>query len=177
MVCTSQKNDDKAADKFFLDVLGVPPPRFRPAQTVGGVLAEHPQNVVLGKVLLLSKQIRALKGEGSEAKLLDLWLRLQGEVNNYEDTSKSTNRDQPPGIKQLLEKKEGLFRKHMMGKRVDFCCRSVISPDPFLASGEIGMPVVFARKLSYPEPVTPHNVDHLRRFCLLYTSPSPRDRG
>ena len=52
----------------------------------------------------------------------------------------------------------------MMGKRVDFCCRSVISPDPFLASGEIGMPVVFARKLSYPEPVTPHNVDHLRRL-------------
>ena len=51
-----------------------------------------------------------------------------------------------------------------MGKRVDFCCRSVISPDPFLASGEIGMPVVFARKLSYPEPVTPHNVDHLRRL-------------
>ena len=89
---------------------------------------------MLGKVLLLSKQIRALKGEGSEAKLLDLWLRLQGEVNNYVDSSKSTNRDQPPGIKQLLEKKEGLFRKHMMGKRVDFCCRSVISPDPFLAS-------------------------------------------
>ena len=26
------------------------------------------------------------------------------------------------------------------------------------------MPVVFARKLSYPEPVTPHNVDHLRRL-------------
>ena len=43
IVCTSQKNDDKAADKFFLDLLGVPPPRFRPAQTVGGVLAEHPQ--------------------------------------------------------------------------------------------------------------------------------------
>ena len=86
-------------------------------------------------------------------------------------SSKSTNRDQPPGIKQLLEKKEGLFRKHMMGKRVDFCCRSVISPDPFLASGEIGMPVVFARKLSYPEPVTPHNVDHLRR--LVQNGPRP----
>ena len=38
-----QKNDDKAADKFFLDVRD-PPPRFRPAQTGGGVLAEHPQN-------------------------------------------------------------------------------------------------------------------------------------
>ena len=34
------------------------------------------------------------------------------------------------GIRQQLEKKEGLFRKNMMGKRVNFACRSVISPDP-----------------------------------------------
>ena len=164
VACRPRINDGKGANKFFLEVLGVPPPRFRPAQTVGGVLAEHPQNVVLGKVLLLSQQIRGLSGEGSAAKLLDLWLRLQGEITNYIDSAKSTNRDQPPGIKQLLEKKEGLFRKHMMGKRVDFCCRSVISPDPFLASGEIGLPVKFARGLDYPEPVTPHNVDYLRRL-------------
>ncbi len=43
------------------------------------------------------------------------------------------------GIKQLLEKKEGLFRKHMMGKRVNFAARSVISPDPFLQTNEIGV--------------------------------------
>lgn len=28
-----------------------------------------------------------------------------------------------PGIRQGLEKKEGLFRMHMMGKRVNFACR------------------------------------------------------
>lgn len=39
---------------------------------------------------------------------------------------------------QLIEKKQGLFRKHMMGKRVDFAARSVISPDPFIAVDEIG---------------------------------------
>jgi len=44
-----------------------------------------------------------------------------------------------PGIKQVLEKKEGLFRKHMMGKRVNFAARSVISPDPFLQTNEIGV--------------------------------------
>ena len=43
---------------------------------------------------------------------------------------------------QILEKKEGLFRKHMMGKRVDYACRSVISPDPFLNVDEIGIPEV-----------------------------------
>jgi hypothetical protein len=47
------------------------------------------------------------------------------------------------GIKQLLEKKEGLFRKHMMGKRVNFAARSVISPDPFLQTNEIGVRLIF----------------------------------
>lgn len=36
------------------------------------------------------------------------------------------------GVRQQLEKKEGLFRKNMMGKRVNFAARSVISPDPYI---------------------------------------------
>jgi len=43
---------------------------------------------------------------------------------------------------QLLEKKEGIFRKHMMGKRVDFAARSVICPDMYIATNEIGLPMV-----------------------------------
>ena len=62
------------------------------------------------------------------------------------------------GIRQQLEKKEGLFRKNMMGKRVNFAARSVISPDPYLAAGEIGVPPYFAIRLSFPERVTPWNV-------------------
>ena len=62
------------------------------------------------------------------------------------------------GIRQILEKKEGLFRKNMMGKRVNFAARSVISPDPYLGSGEIGVPPYFAVRLSVPERVTPLNV-------------------
>jgi len=57
---------------------------------------------------------------------------------------------QPQGIRQQLEKKEGLFRKNMMGKRVNFAARSVISPDPFIGAGEIGVPPYFATRLSYP---------------------------
>ena len=42
----------------------------------------------------------------------------------------------------MLERKEGLFRKHMMGKRVDYAARSVISPDPYINMDEIGIPLV-----------------------------------
>lgn len=55
------------------------------------------------------------------------------------------------GICQLLEKKEGIFRQKMMGKRVNYACRSVISPDPYLAVNEIGVPPYFALRLTYPE--------------------------
>ncbi len=56
-------------------------------------------------------------------------------------------------LAQLLEHKEGLFRMYMMGKRVNYAARSVISPDPFIGTDQIGVPVRFAKKLTYPEPV------------------------
>jgi len=54
----------------------------------------------------------------------------------------------------------------MMGKRVNYAGRSVISPDPFIATYEIGIPEIFAKKLTYPELVTPHNVHELRQLIL-----------
>jgi DNA-directed RNA polymerase I subunit RPA1 len=53
-----------------------------------------------------------------------------------------------------------------MGKRVNYACRSVISPDPYIETNEIGIPPVFAKKLTYPEPVTPHNVTQLRQNVI-----------
>jgi len=93
------------------------------------------------------------------------WIDLQTTVNCYMDSSrdpKGLAGNAPNGIRQLLERKEGLFRKHMMGKRVDFACRSVISPDPYIGGNEIGIPVAFAKKLTYPTPVTELNVAECR---------------
>jgi len=66
----------------------------------------------------------------------------------------------------LLEKKAGLFRKNMMGKRVNYAARSVISPDPNINTNEIGVPMVFAKALTYPTPVTPWNVHELRQAVM-----------
>ena len=46
------------------------------------------------------------------------------------------------GFKQLIERKTGIFRMNMMGKRVNFACRTVITPDPNLSIDEIGLPEV-----------------------------------
>ena len=55
---------------------------------------------------------------------------------------------------------------HMMGKRVNYAARSVISPDPCINTNQIGVPAVFAQKLTYPQPVTPWNVHELRQ-CVI----------
>ena len=52
----------------------------------------------------------------------------------------------------------------MMGKRVNFGGRSVISPDPNITTDQIGVPVFMARKLTFPESVSQVNIDRLRKL-------------
>ena len=49
-----------------------------------------------------------------------------------------------------------------MGKRVNYACRSVISPDPYIGTNEIGLPLHFAKTLTFPTPVTSLNIAEMR---------------
>jgi DNA-directed RNA polymerase beta' subunit len=49
----------------------------------------------------------------------------------------------------------------MMGKRVNFAGRSVISPDPYISTDQIGVPEFIARTLTFPESV--RNIEKLRQ--------------
>lgn len=135
----------KIADMFFLEVIPVTPTRFRPPAKMGDELFENAQNSLLSAVITTSRRItdltqrlrdneKAEKGElvfdaiqKTEAMrvfpmLLEALVKLQHDVNSFIDSSKNPNvmrqgKLPPPGVKQLLEKKEGLFRKHMMVSR------------------------------------------------------------
>jgi DNA-directed RNA polymerase III subunit RPC1 len=67
------------------------------------------------------------------------------------------------GFVQRLKGKQGRFRGNLSGKRVDFSGRTVISPDPNLRIDEVAVPERVAKILTYPERVTPHNFELLRR--------------
>lgn len=151
---------------FFLEVLLVPPNRFRPESKGTGEQAFlHAHTVALTKVLTLNNKIRELaQSQAPEAQVVATWVDLQEAINVYMDSSKASKLadKEVGGLCQLLEKKEGLFRMKMMGKRVNYAARSVISPDPYIETNEIGIPVVFAKSLTFPEHVTNFNVDRLR---------------
>lgn len=121
---------------FFMEVLPVSPTRFRPPAKMGEMLFEHSQNELLARVLVtsyrlrdLNESLRAATAKSSKVdeaasrkllqSLLDALIQLQVDVNSFIDSSKNPapirqGKLPPPGVKQLLEKKEGLFRKHMM---------------------------------------------------------------
>jgi DNA-directed RNA polymerase I subunit RPA1 len=164
------------ADMFFFHAICVTPTCFRPPQAAGGEINENAGNKGLVKILQDCLAIRDHKARyagqaNSMQRLMQAFVTLQESVNAYIDSTKSpmqgmAARGLEPGIKQALEKKEGLFRKNMMGKRVNFAARSVISPDPNIETSEIGVPLVFAKKLTFPECVTDHNFAKLSELVV-----------
>ncbi|KAH0472774.1 MAG: hypothetical protein KVP17_001460 [Porospora cf. gigantea B] len=92
---------------------------------------------------------------------------LQQQVNALIDKTKAVDPLRaPPAVRQWLEKKQGAIRQKMMGKRVNFCARSVIAPDAYISTNEIGIPVEFARTLSISEPVMQSNLEYLRALVV-----------
>uniref|UniRef100_A0A182J8W8 DNA-directed RNA polymerase subunit n=1 Tax=Anopheles atroparvus TaxID=41427 RepID=A0A182J8W8_ANOAO len=114
------------------------------------------------------QQIVAIaKGETIQEKLFHAWYALQTNVDQLMEVRKTPGNDSNPcGLKDVIEKKMGLIRMHMMGKRVNYAARTVITPDPNIGVEEIGIPMRFAKKLTYPVPVTPWNVSELRQWVL-----------
>ena len=70
-----------------------------------------------------------------------------------------------------------------MGKRVDFSARTVITGDPNLSIDEVGVPRSIARNLTFPESVTPYNIERLQEAVRNGPSEHPgakyviRDNG
>lgn len=62
-------------------------------------------------------------------------------------------------MKQRLKGKEGRVRGNLMGKRVDFSARTVITPDPNLSIDQVGVPRSIAANMTFAEIVTPFNID------------------
>uniref|UniRef100_A0A0D3GIM5 DNA-directed RNA polymerase subunit n=1 Tax=Oryza barthii TaxID=65489 RepID=A0A0D3GIM5_9ORYZ len=166
LLCDFQQNTLSVSEKrrgyemFFLKNLLVAPNRFRPSISSSLGIMEHPQNILLSKVQESNLALQQSIAASNHMEVLRRWMDLQRNVNVLYDSTK--NEKNANGIRQLLEKKEGILRQKMMGKRVNYACRSVISPDPYLAVNEIGIPPVFATRLTYPEKVTPWNARKLQ---------------
>ncbi|XP_011861692.1 PREDICTED: DNA-directed RNA polymerase I subunit RPA1 [Vollenhovia emeryi] len=189
--CLELVDIEYPTDVFFFEVIPVLPPIVRPVNFLNGQMVEHPQTHIYKGIiqdcLVLRNIIQTIqdgspdvlpqegrlvfeqiKGVTAVEKLHNAWQALQSNVNHLmdRDMNRTPESINGQGLKQILEKKEGIIRMHMMGKRVNYAARSVITPDPDLSINEIGIPEAFACKLTYPTPITPWNVVELRRLVL-----------
>lgn len=64
-------------------------------------------------------------------------------------------------IRARLKGKEGRLRGNLMGKRVDFSARTVITGDPNLELDEVGVPRSIAMNLTFPERGLRNAHDHV----------------
>jgi DNA-directed RNA polymerase II subunit RPB1 len=148
-------------DWMILTVLPVPPAAVRPSISVdgGAMRSEDDLTYKLAQILKASATVRRLEDEGvPPGVVLEHFDLLQFHVATYMDNDiagipQDTQKSGRPikAIRARLKGKEGRMRGNLMGKRVDFSARTVITGDPNLQLDQVGVPKSVAMTLTYPE--------------------------
>ena len=170
-------NSDYARPEWMiLTVLPVPPPPVRPSismdGTATGMRNEDDLTYKLSDIIRANGNVKQAMREGAAQHLLrDLEELLQYHVATFMDNDiaglpRALQKSGRPikAIRARLKGKEGRLRGNLMGKRVDFSARTVITGDANLSLHEVGVPRSIARTLTYPETVTPYNISKLHKL-------------
>eukprot|EP01114_Cavostelium_apophysatum_P013538 TRINITY_DN32_c0_g1_i1.p1 TRINITY_DN32_c0_g1~~TRINITY_DN32_c0_g1_i1.p1 ORF type:complete len:1763 (-),score=484.60 TRINITY_DN32_c0_g1_i1:80-5368(-) len=160
-------------DWMVVTRLPVPPPPVRPSIMMDTVSrGEDDLTHKLAEILKYNTHLRKQELSGAPAHMIaEFASLLQFHVATYVNNEipgqpQATQRSGRPvkSIRQRLKGKEGRIRGNLMGKRVDFSARTVITADPNLSIDEVGVPRSIALNLTFPEIVTPYNIDRMREL-------------
>jgi DNA-directed RNA polymerase II subunit RPB1 len=173
-------------DWMVLTVLPVPPPNVRPSVSVDNTSrSEDDLTHKLAEIIRANTNLRKQIANGAPAHVIGEFTDLlQFHISSYFDNTvagqpRATMRSGRPvkSISERLKGKGGRIRGNLMGKRVDFSARSVITPDPNLSVDELGVPWSIALNMTFPETVTPYNIDRMRRLVENGPHPPPGQTG
>jgi DNA-directed RNA polymerase subunit A' len=158
---------------MILDLLMVPPITIRPSITLeSGERSEDDLTHKLSDIVRVNQRLLENINAGApEIIVEDLWDLLQYHVTTFFNNKVSQI---PPArhrtrralktLAQRISGKEGRFRYNLAGKRVNFCARAVISPDPNIKINEVGVPIGVAKELTVGERVTEWNLKWLQNM-------------
>src|SRR5690554_588201 len=143
---------------MIVKVVPVTPPELRPLVPLdGGRFATSDLNDLYRRVIIRNNRLKRL----IEIKAPEVILRnekriLQEAVDSLFDNSRKssaikTESNRPlKSLSDSLKGKQGRFRQNLLGKRVDYSARSVISVGPDLKLHECGLPKDMAAELYKP---------------------------
>lgn len=158
---------------LLVSIIPVPPPHVRPAVSMSST--QRCEDDLTHKINDILKSNIALKNSidrGDQPHIIEQFENLlQYHVatffdNNISGQKPSQQRSGKPlkTITQRLTGKDGRIRGNLMGKRVDFSARTVITADPNLSIDQVGVPMQIALNLTIPEKVTKYNIEYLQKL-------------
>ena len=153
-------------------VLPVPPPSMRPSVKQDNQRMDDDLSHKLCDIIKVNNQIKTKIEKNEKLEIIQDWSKvLQYHVatlvdNDIPGVAPAIHRSGRPlkSIRQRLKGKEGRIRSNLMGKRVDFSARSVITPDPNIEIDELGVPIKIATNLTYPVTCNRFNIETLRKI-------------
>lgn len=165
---------------MIIEVLPVPPPVVRPSVMMDPtVRTQDDLTHKLVEIIKSNQQVDKIIKSKSQSWTLDEHIKLlQFHVSTYIDNEipgqpQATQRTGRPikSISQRIKSKEGRVRGNLMGKRVDFSARTVITAEPNIKLDELGVPESIARNMTFSERVTSFNKNFLQSCVNVGANP------
>jgi DNA-directed RNA polymerase subunit A' len=165
---------------MVVSALPVPPVNVRPSITLEtGERSEDDLTHKLVDIIRINQKLESNINAGAPQLIIeDLWELLQYHATTFFDNETANI---PPArhrsgrplktLAQRLKGKEGRFRYNLSGKRVNFSARTVISPDPMISIGQVGIPKEVAEDLTVPMAVTEWNLEQAKKLVLADAYP------
>ncbi len=160
-------------DWMICQVLAVPPPAVRPSvKHDSQQRSEDDLSHIIVNIIKANKTLQDKIQSNASAHIINDWTTfLQYYVatlvdNKIPGVASVAQRSGRPlkAIKERLNGKGGRVRGNLMGKRVDFSARSVITPDPNLSIKELGIPLKIAKNITCPVQVNSLNKSFLEKL-------------
>jgi DNA-directed RNA polymerase II subunit RPB1 len=165
-------------ESFIIKNFPIPPVAIRPSVRLEMLSSGPSEDGLTSKLADIVKDNGRLKKQkdkslvtGEDSKYnQDYQQLLQYDIATYYDNDSVLPKSEQKGSKasksvsERLKGKTGRIRGNLMGKRVDFSARTVITSDPNLSLDELGVPIKIAMNVTFPEVVTEFNIDKLSKL-------------
>jgi DNA-directed RNA polymerase II subunit RPB1 len=164
-------------EDLIINIFPVPPVIIRPTAKIdflASATAEDALTLKIADIIRTNKIVRQQLEKGLITNEVnkynqDFTALLQYHVAVYFDndsvtlprTEFKTGGRIVKSVSERIKGKAGRIRSNLMGKRVDFSARSVITSDPYIDIDQVGIPKKIAMELTIPEEVTPYNKAYL----------------
>lgn len=157
-------------DWMICQIFSVPPPSVRPSVKYDAQQrSEDDLTHIIVNVIKFNNILKDKMAKNANAKEIDDWttvlqyyvaILVDNNISGADQLTQRTGR----AFKSITDRqkgKTGRMRGNLMGKRVDFSARSVITPDPELSITELGVPMKIAMNITRPQYVNEKNIEFL----------------